>query len=248
MTDIETNKSLHQIIKVLIFASVEPLTIQSLYSVLGGDINQKIILEQVEKINQEFVEQEQPFEVLVASGTLVFRTRSEYQNWLQKLFKDNAKKKLSTASLEVLSIVAYKQPITKNEIEEIRGVTVDVILKNLLERKLLAIVGRSSRIGSPNEYGTTKEFCRYFNINQVPRDLPKFSEFSNLVESSEYIKQIKGTAQEEKNSEEEQESQVENLNVEASLKVKEEIESDELQDDQDVEETSEIQEDSISDL
>ena len=212
MQELQTkpNLPLKNIIKALVFASTESVNVTTICSLLE-DVQQKVVIAEVEKINQEFEEQEQPFELQLAAGTLSFRTKENYESWVQQLFQDNVKKKLSMASLEVLSIIAYKQPITKVEIEEIRGVSVDTILRNLLERKFLMIVGRSSKMGSPNEYGTTKEFCRYFNIQRVPQDLPKFSEFASIVQSSELVQQIQKKEQEEKFSEIEPVSTTNNL-------------------------------------
>jgi segregation and condensation protein B len=182
--------SLENLVKALVFATPEYVTLRSIKDVLEGQYDIPEIRKAVISINQTMEENNEPFEIVEANNSLCFRTRSQYFPWVKRLFKDTSAKRLSPAALEILSLVAYKQPITKAEIESVRGVSIDGTLKGLLDRKLVTIVGKSERLGNPNQYGTTKEFCQYFNINRVPQDLPKLSEFEDLVNASALIPQI----------------------------------------------------------
>ena len=106
------------------------------------------------------------------------------------MFKDSAPRRLSQASLETLAIVAYKQPITKAEIESIRGVNVDGSIKTLLDKKLIDIGKRSDGLGHAFTYHTTRDFMRYFGISHVPEDLPRLSEFEGILDAQSLIPQL----------------------------------------------------------
>ena len=141
-------------------------------------------------VNKKFEEQEMPFEVAEVDATFRIRTRTQFYPWTRKLFKETNPRRLSQASLETLAIIAYKQPITKAEIESIRGVNVDGCMKSLMEKKLVDVNGRSDSLGSAFTYSTTREFMRYFGINRVPDDLPRLSEFEAIVNAQALIPQM----------------------------------------------------------
>jgi segregation and condensation protein B len=109
---------------------------------------------------------------------------------VRKLFKDTNPRRLSQASLETLAIIAYKQPITKAEIEAIRGVNVDGCMKSLLEKKLVDVNARTDAMGGAFSYSTTREFMRYFGVSRVPDDLPRLSEFEAIVNAQALIPQV----------------------------------------------------------
>lgn len=178
------------LIKALIFGSPDYLTAKRLKELLEEDIDTKTIRDFVKEINKDFLAANEPFEIVESNNSFRFRSRTEYHHWIKKLFRESSSRRLSPAALEILSIVAYKQPITKAEIEEIRGVSVDGTLKGLLDRKLIAISGKSEKIGNAFEYGTTKEFMHYFGVNNINQDLPKLSEFEELVQSTALIPQV----------------------------------------------------------
>src|SRR6201990_1738016 len=178
----EINKIIPHI-EALIFASEKPLTgleIVELINNAFGFIEERINLDQVEsciegiveKYNSEFY----PFEVKQSGGGWQFLTKKEYHKTIAHLNGDKFLKRLSGAALETLAIIAYKQPITKGEIEAIRGVNSDYTVQRLLEKELIIISGRNEKLpGHPLVYSTSKNFMDYFGINSSA-DLPRIKE------------------------------------------------------------------------
>ncbi|CAN5626408.1 hypothetical protein BH11BAC3_BH11BAC3_38640 [soil metagenome] len=170
-------------IEALIFASEKPLTNLDLVELLNnamGFIEDRATLDQVEtavdgifeKYNSEFY----AFELKQSGGGWQFLTKKEYHKTVAQLNGDKFLKRLSTAALETLAIIAYKQPITKSEIESIRGVNCDYAVQKLLEKDLVIIAGRNEEaVGKPLIYTTSKSFMDYFGINSTD-DLPKINE------------------------------------------------------------------------
>ncbi|MEX2116930.1 MAG: SMC-Scp complex subunit ScpB, partial [Bacteroidota bacterium] len=163
---------LKSLIEGLIFAAEEPLTvrqIKAIYEQPGGDqelhIDQQEIQTLIETLNEEYRAAKRPYRIISIAGGFQFATLKEYAEWLGRLFHEQARRKLSQSSLETLAIVSYKQPISKPEIEAIRGVNCDYVLKTLLEKELLTIVGRAETVGRPLLYGTTREFLKHFGLN-----------------------------------------------------------------------------------
>jgi segregation and condensation protein B len=174
----------------LLFASQDYLSGRVLKEIMGDDWDLPSLRRLAKGVNKKFEEQETPFEVAEVDGTFRIRTRTQYYPWVRKLFRDSNPRRLSQASLETLAIIAYKQPITKAEIESIRGVNVDGCMKSLLEKKLVDVNGRTDAMGGAFTYSTTREFMRYFGINRVPDDLPRLSEFEAIVNAQALIPQI----------------------------------------------------------
>ena len=180
-------------IEALIFASDKPLSTPELAELINnalGFIEDKATAEQVESaieaIQEKYDSDAYAFEMKESGGGWQFLTRKEYHKTIAQLNADKYLKKLSTASLETLSIIAYKQPITKSEIENIRGVNCDYAVQKLLEKELVIIAGRNEdAIGKPLIYTTSKSFMDYFGINS-PEDLPKIKEvlMEELVEAT----------------------------------------------------------------
>jgi segregation and condensation protein B len=175
-------------IEALIFASEKPLTtleITELVNNVPALMDDKISLDQVEAALEGIVEKYTadfyPFEMKMSGGGWQFLTRKEYHTTVAQLNGDKFMKRLSAASLETLSIIAYKQPVTKGEIEAIRGVSSDYAVQKLLEKELIIISGRNEKApGQPLLYSTSKNFMDYFGIN-TPEDLPKIKEvFSDM--------------------------------------------------------------------
>ena len=170
-------------IESLIFASDKPLTTLELTELVNNAFAfmvDKITLDQVEsalegileKYNSEFY----PFEVKMSGGGWQFLTKKEFHKTVAQLNGDKFLKRLSAAALETLAIVAYKQPVTKGEIEAIRGVSSDYAVQKLLEKELIIISGRNEKMpGHPLVYATSRNFMDYFGINS-PEDLPKIKE------------------------------------------------------------------------
>jgi segregation and condensation protein B len=170
-------------IEALIFASDRPLTsleITELVNGAFGFMEEKITLDQVEsavegiteKYNSEFY----PFEMKQTGGGWQFLTKKEFHNTVAQLNGEKFLKRLSAASLETLAIIAYKQPVTKGEIEAIRGVSSDYAVQKLLEKELILISGRNEKLpGHPLVYATSRNFMDYFGINSAD-ELPKIKE------------------------------------------------------------------------
>jgi segregation and condensation protein B len=169
-----------RVLEALIFASDEILTTDRLKAIVPGQPDARTIRQMVDKLNIQLQKERHPFEIVEIGGGYQFRTVAYYYQWVQQLFKEKSAKKLSIQSLECLAIIAYKQPITKAEIEAIRGVISDGAMKTLLEKHLVTIAGRSEKAGRPLLYATTKEFLGYFGLNKLA-DLPRVEEFEALA-------------------------------------------------------------------
>lgn len=170
-------------IESLIFASDKPVTTLELTELVNnalGFMDDKVSLDQVETalegIQEKYKSEFYPFEVVQSGGGWQFLTKKEYHKTVAQLNGDKFLKRLSAAALETLAIIAYKQPVTKGEIEAIRGVSSDYALQKLLEKELIIISGRNEKApGQPLLYSTSKNFMDYFGINS-PEDLPKIKE------------------------------------------------------------------------
>lgn len=170
-------------IEALIFASDRPLTSMDLTELVNnalGFMEDKITMEQVQTGIDGIVEKYQSdfyaFEMKESGGGWQFLTKKEYHKTVAQLNGEKFLKRLSTAALETLAIIAYKQPITKADIESIRGVNSDYSIQKLLEKELIVITGRNEEMpGKPLVYATSKSFMDYFGINS-PDDLPKLKE------------------------------------------------------------------------
>ena len=173
-------------IEALIFASDKPLAINDLVELLNnamGFIEDRATQEQVEAavnaIQEKYDSEFYAFGLVESGGGWQFLTKQEYHKTIAQLNGDKFLKKLSAASIETLSIIAYKQPVTKSEIELIRGVNCDYAVQKLLEKELVVISGRrEDAVGKPLIYATSKNFMDYFGINSAD-DLPKIKEILN---------------------------------------------------------------------
>ncbi|HEX5024168.1 MAG TPA: SMC-Scp complex subunit ScpB [Agriterribacter sp.] len=170
-------------IEALIFASEKPLTSLELVDLVNnalGFIEDRATLEQVEAavdgIREKYGSEFYPFEMRQSGGGWQFLTKADFHKTIAQLNGDKFIKRLSAAAMETLAIIAYKQPITKGEIESIRGVNCDYVVQKLLEKELVIISGRSEELpGKPLIYVTSKSFMDYFGINSAD-DLPKIKE------------------------------------------------------------------------
>lgn len=159
-------------IEALIFASDKPLTVTDIVELINnafGFMEERISLEQIEAavegIREKYSAEFYPFEVKESGGGLQFLTKKDFHKTVAQLSGDKFLKRLSNAALETLAIVAYKQPITKGEVEAIRGVNSDYSIQKLLEKELIIISGRSEELpGKPLVYSTSKSFMDYFGI------------------------------------------------------------------------------------
>ncbi len=182
------------ILEALIFASDEPISAQEIIKAIkeidGNDtiITSSDVEKSVTDLNEKFSTEDSSFRIIPIAEGFIFGTKPEYAKYVGYLSSEKSKRRLSQAALETLAIIAYKQPITKPEIESIRGVNSDYMINTLLEKNLVTIKGRSETIGRPLIYGTTLEFLKYFGINKIT-DLPKPREIEEIIQDADFIEQ-----------------------------------------------------------
>jgi len=164
----------------LIFCSPGPLKVKDISQCLSEMFDAELQNEDIEKAIRELTEQysseQYAFEVIQTGNGYQFLTKPAYQASISILLKNQSKKRLSNSSMETLSIIAYKQPITKSNIENIRGVNCDYAIQKLLEKQLIEIKGKGDSIGRPIIYGTSEKFMEYFGINDL-KELPTIKDF-----------------------------------------------------------------------
>jgi segregation and condensation protein B len=184
----------HSVIEALIFSSDEPINtseiIRAVKGIDGDDIqiSQDDIEYCIVELNKKYKEGYFAFRIITIANGYIFASSKEYAKYIGFLSSEKSKRRLSQAALETLSIIAYKQPVTKPELETIRGVNSDYILNTLLEKKLITITGRAESIGRPLLYGTTDEFLKYFALNKIS-DLPKPRELDEIMQDEDFIEQ-----------------------------------------------------------
>lgn len=182
------------IIEALIFSSDEPLTNAEIIKAIKGidgedaEITSEDINSAIDLLNQEYETSGRAVKIVKIAGGYLFATREEFAKYIGYLSSEKTKRRLSQAALETLAIIAYKQPITKPELESIRGVNSDYILATLLDKKLITISGRAETIGRPLLYTTTDEFLKYFGLNSLS-DLPKPREIEEIMQDEDFIEQ-----------------------------------------------------------
>lgn len=170
---------LEQHIEALIFASEKPVTPKEIKACLqeafGWEVNEEEFEKAIEAIQEKYLADSFSFHLVMTGGGYEFMTKKDFAPLINTFLNQKAKKRLTRAALETLSIVAYKQPVTKAEIEQIRGVNCDYAVQKLLEKELIVIAGRAETVGHPLTYATSEQFMDYFGINS-PADLPKLRE------------------------------------------------------------------------
>lgn len=167
------------IVESLLFVSEEPLTLRQIQRILA-DRDPKEVREAVEGLLQEYEGLNRAFSIVNVAEGYQFRTKPQYSQWIRRLVRSKPPR-LSRAALETLAIVAYKQPIVRAEIEQIRGVDTAGVLKSLLEKDLIRIVGRKEVPGRPMVYGTSRRFLELFNLKDLS-GLPTLQEINELEE------------------------------------------------------------------
>lgn len=168
-------------IESLIFCSNDPIKAEEIRQCLSemfeADVPAEDIQSALDKLVAKYDEDVYPFKVYSMGGGYQFLTKPAYQSSISILLKQKSKKRLSTSALETVAIIAYKQPITKHQIEQIRGVNCDYAIQKLLEKELIEIQGKSDGVGRPILYGTSPKFMEYFGINTL-KDLPTPKDFN----------------------------------------------------------------------
>lgn len=183
-------------VEALVFSSASSISIQELKSSIELATSSPVTYDQVVEAVEELIsrynqDDSKSFEVLYLSGGYRFMTKPAYQHFIGAHLKLTSKKKLSQVALETLSIIAYRQPVSKVDLESIRGVNCDYAIQKLLEKELVIISGRSDGPGRPLLYSTSEKFMDYFGLGSL-RDLPKLKDFKqtdNLV-GTEIIEEI----------------------------------------------------------
>ncbi|MDP8253317.1 MAG: SMC-Scp complex subunit ScpB [Candidatus Kaelpia aquatica] len=172
----ENKSEIKSIVEALLFVADKPLSIEQIKAVVEADRSE--IKSNIEDLKREY-ELRHSFRIREVAGGYQLVTDPVYAHWLRKFFQGGRKGRLSKAALETLAIVAYKQPITRPEMEQIRGVDVDGVIRKLLEKGLVKIAGRKDVIGKPLMYATTKRFLEYFGLNSL-EELPDLNEFVEM--------------------------------------------------------------------
>jgi len=175
-------EDIEQYIEALIFASEQSIRTEEimycLQAVFNQDIDEASVNRHILNITEKYLEPRFAIELAKVNNGYQFLTKKAYHQVISLLQAQRAKKKLSQAALETLAIIAYKQPVTKPDVEQIRGVNCDYSIQKLLEKELIAIVGKSDAIGKPILYGTSALFMDYFGINSI-NELPQIKEFTD---------------------------------------------------------------------
>ena len=176
-----------RIIEALLFASPEPLTQKKISYIFDRDIPDLKL--SVERLNSFYSKNNQSIEIINVAGGYQLRTKQEFSIFIKKLFNNNFQNSISQAALESLSIIAYKQPVSKSSIESIRGVDCSGVVKTLLKKSLIQIKGRDNGPGRALLYITSKEFLISFGIDKLS-DLPKLKEINEIIGENNFDKQI----------------------------------------------------------
>lgn len=198
------------IIDSLLFINERPIETKELIEII--QISKKEIESIVEELGADYASRNSGISIVKVAGGYQMCSHPDNELWVKKMYRERGRQKFSIASLETLAIIAYKQPITKMEIESVRGVNADGVIKNLTNGGFIKIEGRKEVVGRPFLYVTTRKFLEHFGLNSL-KDLPKLEEFAALAQSDKIVQEV---IQEDAQSEErvvsapEQESNEEN--------------------------------------
>ncbi|MEO7989067.1 MAG: SMC-Scp complex subunit ScpB [Chryseolinea sp.] len=183
-------------IEALIFCSPSPIKTTDIKSCLSemfnADVPEEDITGAIQRLEEKFVGEEFAFQLFKTAGGYQFLTKPAYQASIGIMLKQQSKKRLSTSAMETLSIIAYKQPISKTEIENIRGVNCDYAVQKLVDKGLIEITGKAETIGRPMLYGTTPKFMEYFGINDL-MELPTPKDFTGEINTIGENPELKDT-------------------------------------------------------
>ncbi|MFA7420622.1 MAG: SMC-Scp complex subunit ScpB [Melioribacteraceae bacterium] len=232
----------NSVIEALVFASDEPITPQEIINAIKGidGIDTEVDADEIDaavgELNQKYDEIGSAFTILKIAHGYSFATRPNNAKYVGYLSTEKSKRRLSNAALETLAIIAYKQPLTKPELEMIRGVNSDYTLNTLLEKNLVTISGRAETVGRPLLYATTDEFLKYFGLHTI-NDLPKPREIEEIMKDEDFLEQkrkiMMGGLEEQAEAEAELEREIsgesddegdDSDNIEAEEEIKEEEE------------------------
>jgi segregation and condensation protein B len=167
------------ILEALVFASPQPITPREIARVLGG-VPKEDWQRALGELQAEFAGDDRGLQLIEVAGGWQITTRPEYNDWVRELLDPKAPTRLSIQALETLAVIAYKQPVTLPEIIELRGVKSGGVVKTLLEKRLIRIMGRKEVVGRPILYGTTTQFLLHFGLRDLA-ELPKIEEFAEVL-------------------------------------------------------------------
>ena len=180
-----------RVIEALLFAASKPLTPQEIRKVIKT-MTPKELEKMIFELKEEYVREARSFEIAEVAGGYEIATRKEFAPWILKIELQKKAKQVTLSALETLAIMAYKLPITRAEIEELRGVDVSGVMTTLMERCLIKIVGKKEVPGRPFLYGTTEKFLEHFGLKSL-EELPPIAEIRSLVESAVRREDLLGT-------------------------------------------------------
>jgi len=192
-----TRDEAKNIVEVLLFVSDKPLSLEKITEVLD-EFDKESVSSIIEELNAEYQTTKRSFSIVEVGGGFQILTDQFYAPWVRKLFTKDKAKRLSMPSLETLAIIAYKQPVTRADIEAIRGVNTEGVLDTLLERGLIRLAGRKEVIGRPFLYSTTRDFLVHFGLKSL-ENLPKLNEYTEgdiQLGRDELIKKESGSVDE----------------------------------------------------
>jgi segregation and condensation protein B len=191
------------VLEALLFASSRPLSMDNLSEASGWD--KKDIREALKQLGEEYENQGRGFTLEEVAGGFQLRSDPRFADQVSKLFASRARRRFTRSSLETLSIIAYRQPVTRAEIEQIRGVDSGAVLKTLLSQVMIRVLGRKEAPGRPILYGSTREFLEYFGLRDL-ESLPTLEEVAELLEEhspEEPETENRGTGETEKDKDQE---------------------------------------------
>jgi segregation and condensation protein B len=198
-----SENNVKSVIEALLFSSDRPLTIDQVRSVLGH-MQPSDIRGVIEELKKEYETSRRGMRITEIAGGFQMITATDFAVFLKKLYKERRVERLSRQALETLAIIAYKQPLTRMEIEAIRNVNVDNMITNLAEKNLIRISGRKKAPGRPFVYGTTKQFLEHFGLKSLD-ELPKIEELAQLAQDK-HLEENVGTQEKAEETHEPQES------------------------------------------
>ena len=215
---------LHRIVESLLFASQKPISAKELASIFKGaaegakdnpaiacyaKVKRDQLEEAIQQLEKEYAETERSFEVRESAAGWQLVTKAEFSPWLRQLFPENRQARLSAPAMETLAIIAYRQPITRADLEAVRGVAVDGVMQTILDRGLIRIAGRSDIPGRPLLYETTQHFMEHFGLKTLD-DLPNAAELRKIPLPKAEVPESVKAAETESASEEQASAEVPN--------------------------------------
>jgi len=170
------------VIEAVIFAADRPVSVEQLAGVVDG-LSNDTIAQLIREIQHDYDAAQRSFQIVEIANGFQMCTRSEYASWIKKFYTTEISSRLSVSALEALAIIAYRQPVTRAEVEEIRGVNSDSVIRTLLERNLIKVIGRKQAPGKPFVYATTTEFLMHFGLRDLS-ELPSVDEIERMLGAS----------------------------------------------------------------